>query len=311
MNQLDQLKQFTTIVADTGDFQAMKAFAPRDATTNPSLILKAVQKDEYKPLLEKAVRDHANKSSADIIDHLLIAFGKEIVNIIAGRVSTETDARLSFDTQGTIDKGRTFIALYEAQGISRDRVLIKIASTWEGIRAAEVLEKEGIHCNMTLLFSLPQAIACAEAKVQLISPFVGRIYDWHRKTTGTNYLGADDPGVVSVKKIYNYYRKFGYKTEVMGASFRNTSQITELAGCDLLTISPELLQQLAESSTPVTRKVSPEDALTYELQRLNFNENAFRLAFNDDGMATEKLSEGIRLFCADTIKLENMVDELR
>jgi transaldolase len=311
MNQLDQLKQFTTIVADTGDFQAMKAFAPRDATTNPSLILKAVQKDEYKPLLEKAVRDYAGKSSIEIIDHLLVAFGQEILKIIPGRVSTETDARLSFDTQATIDKGRTLIALYDAQGISRERVLIKIASTWEGIRAAEVLEKEGIRCNMTLLFSLPQAVACAQADVQLISPFVGRIYDWYKKSTGQDYLDADDPGVQSVKKIYDYYRKFGYKTEVMGASFRNTSQITELAGCDLLTISPDLLQKLADSNAPVKRNLSPETAMKSAIQQLNLNENAFRLALNDDAMGTEKLAEGIRLFCADSIKLELMVEALR
>ncbi len=247
MNQLEQLKQTTTIVADTGDFQAMKAFAPQDATTNPSLILKAVQKDEYKPLLEQAVRKHGGKPVGEIIDHLLVAFGLEILKLIPGRVSTETDARLSFDTAGTIAKGRELIRLYEQADIPRQRVLIKIASTWEGIRAAEVLEKEGIRCNMTLLFSLPQAVACAEAGAQLISPFVGRIYDWYKKATGEEYTGENDPGVQSVKRIYNYYRKFGYKTEVMGASFRNTSQLTELAGCDLLTISPELLQKLAES----------------------------------------------------------------
>ena len=215
MNQLEQLKQYTTIVADTGDFQSIKAFAPQDATTNPSLILKAVQKDEYRPIMEKVARDHAGKSTNEIVDHLLVAFGQEILKVIPGRVSTETDARLSFDTEGSIEKGRTLIRLYEAAGISRDRVLIKIASTWEGIRAAQVLEKEGIHCNLTLLFSLPQAIACADARVQLISPFVGRIYDWYKKSTGTDYTGADDPGVQSVKRIYTYYRKFDYATEVM------------------------------------------------------------------------------------------------
>lgn len=311
MNQLEQLKQYTTIVADTGDFQSMKAFAPRDATTNPSLILKAVQKDEYKPLLEKAVRDHVRKSTGDIIDQLLVAFGLEILKLVPGRVSTETDARLSFDTQGTIDKGRALIALYEAAGIPRERILIKIASTWEGIRAAEVLEKEGIRCNMTLLFALPQAIACAEAQVQLISPFVGRIYDWYKKSSGQEYTGADDPGVQSVKRIYNYYRKFGYKTEVMGASFRNTSQIIELAGCDLLTISPELLQKLAESDAPVTRKLSIADAQLADLQQLHLDEKTFRTMLNDDAMGTEKLAEGIRLFCADAVKLEKMVDALR
>ncbi|SNS31440.1 transaldolase [Noviherbaspirillum humi] len=311
MNQLEQLKQFTTIVADTGDFQAMKAFAPRDATTNPSLILKAVQKDEYRPLMEKAVRDHAGESTGDIIDRLLVAFGTEILKIIPGRVSTETDARLSFDTEGTIAKGRHLIGLYEAAGIARERVLIKIASTWEGIRAAEVLEKEGIRCNMTLLFSLPQAVACADAGVQLISPFVGRIYDWYKKSTGQEYTGAEDPGVQSVKRIYDYYRKFGYKTEVMGASFRNTSQIVELAGCDLLTISPELLQKLAETDAPVARKLSPEEAAASDLQKLTLDEKAFRLMLNEDAMGSEKLSEGIRLFCADAVKLEKLVEALK
>ena len=311
MNQLEQLKQYTTIVADTGDFQSMKAFAPRDATTNPSLILKAVQKDEYKPLLEKAVRDHTGKSTGEIIDQLLVAFGQEILRIIPGRVSTETDARLSFDTQGTIAKGRTLIALYEAAGIPRSRILIKIASTWEGIRAAEVLEKEGIRCNMTLLFALPQAVACAEAGAQLISPFVGRIYDWHKKSTGQEYSGADDPGVQSVKRIYNYYRKFDYRTEVMGASFRNISQITELAGCDLLTISPDLLQKLAESDAPLARKLSVEEAQSADLQKLALDEKSFRYLLNEDAMGTEKLAEGIRLFCADAMKLDKMVEGLR
>jgi transaldolase len=311
MNQLEQLKQFTTVVADTGDFQSIKAFAPRDATTNPSLILKAVQKDEYKPLLEKAVRDHSGKPSDFIIDHLLVAFGQEILKVIPGRVSTETDARLSFDTQGTIDKGRELIALYEAADIERGRVLIKIASTWEGIRAAQVLEKEGIHCNMTLLFALPQAIACADAGAKLISPFVGRIYDWYKKSSGLEYIGAEDPGVQSVKRIYSYYRKFGYPTEVMGASFRNTSQITELAGCDLLTISPDLLQKLSENEMPVPQKLSPEAAQSVDLEKLTLDEKTFRYQLNEDAMATEKLAEGIRLFCADAIKLEKMIDSLR
>ncbi|MES2537520.1 MAG: transaldolase [Pseudomonadota bacterium] len=311
MNQLEQLKQYTTIVADTGDFQSIQAFAPRDATTNPSLILKAVQKEEYKPLLEQAVRDHAGKSTTDIIDQLLVVFGRKILAIIPGRVSTETDARLSFDTQGTVDKGRSLIALYEAAGIPRERVLIKIASTWEGIRAAEVLEKEGIRCNMTLLFALPQAVACADAGAQLISPFVGRIYDWYKKSTGQEYTGADDPGVQSVKRIYTYYRKFGYRTEVMGASFRNTSQIIELAGCDLLTISPELLQKLAENDSPVTRKLSADAAKSADLEKLTLDEKAFRTMLNDDAMATEKLAEGIRQFCADAVKLEKLIDALR
>ena len=311
MNQLEQLKQFTTIVADTGDFQSIKAFAPRDATTNPSLILKAVQKDEYRPLLEQAVQKHGARPVGEIIDHLLVAFGQEILKIIPGRVSTETDARLSFDTAATIAKGRELIRLYEQADIARERVLIKIASTWEGIRAAEVLEKEGIRCNMTLLFSLPQAIACADAGAQLISPFVGRIYDWYKKSTGEEYRGENDPGVQSVKRIYNYYRKFGYKTEVMGASFRNVSQLTELAGCDLLTISPELLQKLAESDAPVARKLSVEAAQASDLDKLALDEKAFRLMLNDDAMATEKLAEGIRMFCADAVKLEKMVEALR
>jgi transaldolase len=311
MNQLEQLKQYTTIVADTGDFQSIKAFAPRDATTNPSLILKAVQKDEYRPLLEKAVRDHGRQSTADITDRLLVAFGREILDIIPGRVSTETDARLSFDTQATIAKGRALIALYEEAGIARERILIKIASTWEGIRAAEVLEKEDIRCNMTLLFALPQAIACADAQVQLISPFVGRIYDWYKKSTGQEYSGADDPGVQSVKRIYNYYRKFGYDTEVMGASFRNTSQITELAGCDLLTISPELLAKLADSDAPVARKLDLQEAQASDMQKQNLDEKRFRYQLNDDAMGTEKLAEGIRQFCTDAVKLEKMIDALR
>ena len=311
MNQLEQLKQFTTVVADTGDFQSIQAYTPRDATTNPSLILKAVQKDEYKPLLEKAVRDHPNASTAEIIDRLLIAFGVEILQTIPGRVSTEVDARLSFDTQATVAKGRDLIALYSNAGIARERVLIKIASTWEGIRAAAILEKEGIRCNMTLLFSLAQAIACAEAGAQLISPFVGRIYDWYKKSTGIDYMGAEDPGVQSVRRIYNYYRKFGYKTEVMGASFRNTSQILELAGCDLLTISPDLLQKLADSDAPVERKLSAEAAPSTNIVQMSLNEEAFRFMMNEDAMATEKLAEGIRAFCVDSGKLKQMIAALR
>ena len=311
MTQLDHLKQYTTIVADTGDFQSIKAFAPQDATTNPSLILKAVQKDSYRHLLEQAVRDHDGGSTADIVDHLLTKFGQEILQLIPGRVSTETDARLSFDTEATIEKGRRLIGLYEALGIDRKRVLIKIASTWEGIRAAEVLERDGIHCNMTLLFCLPQAIACADAGAQLISPFVGRIYDWYKKATGLDYIGADDPGVQSVKRIYQYYRKFGYRTEVMGASFRNTSQIIELAGCDLLTISPELLQKLAESTATLTRKLSPEQTAAEAIERITLDEKTFRKRLNDDAMASEKLSEGIRAFCIDSEKLDNMIETLR
>ncbi|HZX28857.1 MAG TPA: transaldolase [Telluria sp.] len=310
MNQLEQLKQFTTVVADTGDFQSIKAYTPRDATTNPSLILKAVQKDEYKPLLEKAVRDNPNASTGEVIDQLLIAFGTEILKLIPGRVSTEIDARLSFDIEGNIQKGRELIRLYEKAGIPRERVLIKIASTWEGIRAAEQLEKEGIHCNLTLLFALPQAIACAEAKVQLISPFVGRIYDWYKKTTNMDYTGAEDPGVQSVRRIYNYFRKFGYKTEVMGASFRNTSQILELAGCDLLTISPDLLQKLADGEGKVERKLSPQDT-TIQIEKIAMDEKTFRFMLNEDAMGTEKLAEGIRAFCADAGKLKQMISAMR
>jgi transaldolase len=308
MNQLDQLKQYTTVVADTGDFQSIQAYSPRDATTNPSLILKAVQKPEYRYLLTDVLRDHHGQSANDIVDHLLVEFGKKILVIIPGRVSTETDARLSFDTEATIKKARKLIALYDAAGVSRERILIKIASTWEGIQAAKVLEKEGIHCNMTLLFCLPQAIAAAEAGAQLISPFVGRIYDWYIKNTGQEYSGANDPGVQSVCRIYDYYKKFGYPTEVMGASFRNTSQIIELAGCDLLTISPELLQKLSDARAPVVPKLTQEKALSSSIEKISLNEQAFRLALNNDAMATEKLAEGIRLFCADSEKLEQLIE---
>lgn len=309
MNQLEQLKQFTTVVADTGDFQSIKAYAPQDATTNPSLILKAVQKPEYRPLLEKTIADYPTASTGEVIDRLLIAFGVEILKYVPGRVSTEIDAALSFDTEATVAKGRELIALYEAAGIDRKRVLIKIASTWEGIRAAEILEREGIHCNLTLLFSLCQAIACAEAGVKLISPFVGRIYDWYKKSTGTDYTGADDPGVQSVKRIYQYYRKYGYNTEVMGASFRNTSQILELAGCDLLTISPDLLQKLADTEAPVERKLTPDTGA--EIQKIAMDEKTFRFMLNEDAMGTEKLAEGIRAFCADSNKLRKMIEEMR
>ncbi len=311
MNQLEQLKQYTTVVADTGDFQSMQAYTPRDATTNPSLILKAVQKPEYQPLLAQAVAQNAGKPTDQIIDQLLISFGLKILEIVPGRVSTETDARLSFDTDATVAKGRQLIALYEAAGISRDRILIKIASTWEGIRAAEILEKEGIRCNMTLLFSLAQAVACAEAGAQLISPFVGRIYDWYKKQTGQEIFGADDPGVLSVKRIYHYYRKFGFKTEIMGASFRNTSQILELAGCDLLTISPDLLQKLSDTESKVSPKLNPQAALASDLEKISIDEKSFRFMLNEDAMATEKLAEGIRLFCADTVKLEAMIAGMR
>jgi len=309
MTQLEQLKQYTTVVADTGDFQSIKAYAPQDATTNPSLILKAVQKPEYRPLLEKTIADFPDASTEEIVDRLLIAFGTEILKFVPGRVSTEIDAALSFDTEATVAKGRELIALYEAAGIARERILIKIASTWEGIRAAEILEQDGIRCNLTLLFSLCQAIACAEANVQLISPFVGRIYDWYKKSTGTDYQGADDPGVQSVKRIYQYYRKFGYKTEVMGASFRNTSQILELAGCDLLTISPDLLQKLADADGTVERKLVADAGA--DIEKIALDEKTFRFMLNEDAMATEKLAEGIRAFCADSAKLKKMIEEMR
>jgi transaldolase len=313
---LDQLKQYTTVVADTGDFQQLAQYKPQDATTNPSLVLKAVQKDDYKPLLEKTVRDHASKPVGAIIDNLLIAFGTEILKIVPGRVSTEVDARLSFDTKASIAKGHELIKMYEAQGIGRERVLIKLASTWEGVRAAEVLQKEGIHCNMTLLFSLAQAIACAEAGAQLISPFVGRIYDWYKKSAGAEWDevkngGANDPGVQSVRRIYSYYKKFGYKTEVMGASFRTVSQITELAGCDLLTISPDLLKKLADSNDKVERKLSPEAVKNENVEKIAIDEPTFRFLVNDDAMATEKLAEGIRAFAADAIKLEKLITALQ
>lgn len=308
-NQLDQLKAFTTVVADTGDFASMKAYAPQDATTNPSLILKAVQKDEYKALLLKAVKDNPGASVETIIDHLLILFGLEILKIVPGRVSTEVDARLSFDTAANIAKARQLIGLYEKAGIDRKRILIKIASTWEGIKAAEVLQKEGINCNLTLLFALPQAIACAEGGIKLISPFVGRILDWHKKAAGRDFAPTEDPGVLSVGKIYNYYKKFGYPTEVMGASFRNIGEIRELAGCDLLTISPNLLQELKDSNEPMVRKLSVEAAKSSDAQKISLDEKSFRWMLNEDAMATEKLSEGIRLFAADSVKLEKMVRE--
>ena len=311
MNQLEQLKQYTTVVADTDDFQAIQQYTPRDATTNPSLILKAVQKDEYKPLLEKAVRDNLDASTGEVIDHLLVAFGKQILRVIPGRVSTEIDAALSFNTAASVAKGRDLIKLYEKNGIDRERVLIKMASTWEGIRASEILEKEGIHTNMTLLFSLPQAIACAEAGAKLISPFVGRIYDWYKKSTGIDYQGAEDPGVQSVKRIYNYYRTHGYKTEVMGASFRNTSQILELAGCDLLTISPDLLQKLADTNAPVERKLSQDSGSSAAIGKIAIDEPTFRFMFNEDAMATEKTAEGIRAFVADTAKLKQIISGMR
>ncbi len=311
--QLDQLKQFTKVVADTGDFESMKTYKPQDATTNPSLILGAAQIPAYAYLLDKAVVEakKSGKSGAalveEAIDHLLIAFGLEILKIVPGRVSTEVDARLSFDTESTVAKARQLIALYEKNGTSRERILIKIASTWEGIRAAEILTKEGIHCNLTLLFSFAQAVACAEANVQLISPFVGRIYDWYKAANKKDYVGAEDPGVQSVHAIYNYYKKFGYATEVMGASFRNTGEITELAGCDLLTISPNLLAELQKSSEPLTRKLDPVAAAKLDLKKVSLDEKTFRFELNEDAMATEKTAEGIRKFSADIVKLEKLI----
>lgn len=306
MNTLDQLKQFTTVVADTGDFNAMRAYTPRDATTNPSLILKAVQQDAYKPLFSETVAAHKGKSIGAIVDQVLIRFGLEILNIVPGRVSTEVDARLSFDTPATIGKARELIALYAAAGIGKDRVLIKIASTWEGIQAATVLEKEGIHCNLTLLFSPIQAAACAEGGITLISPFVGRILDWYKKRDGKDFTAEEDPGVQSVRFIYAYYKHYGYRTEVMGASFLNIGEILALAGCDLLTISPDLLNQLQGMNEPVERKLIPGKAATAPI-KLDTSEPAFRYALNNDAMATEKLAEGIRAFAVDAGKLESLI----
>ena len=311
-SQLDQLKRFTTVVADSGDFATIKQFAPQDATTNPSLIFKAAQMPEYQFLVDKAIADNRAKFSGDdllanVLDDLLVLFGTEILKIVPGRVSTETDADFSFDTDALIAKGRRFIELYKTQGIGRERVLIKIASTWEGIRAAEILQRDGINCNLTLLFSLAQAVACAEAKVRLISPFVGRIMDWYKAKEKKEFAPAEDPGVISVKEIYSYYKKFGYATQVMGASFRNVGEITELAGCDLLTISPQLLGELQKSTAPLARKLSPELARDARIEKLPLDEKKFRWLFNENAMATEKTAEGIRLFNADAQKLAQLV----
>ena len=315
-NQLDQLKAITTVVADTGDFESMKAYQPQDATTNPSLILQAAEKAAYRPLVERAVQEFRGSPLAGsaltsaVLDRILILFGLEILKIVPGRVSTEVDARLSFDTPGTVAKARQLIAAYEAEGIARERVLIKIASTWEGIKAAEELEKDGIRCNLTLLFSLAQAVACAESGVRLISPFVGRILDWFKATTGKDYQGHEDPGVQSVTQIYSYYKKFGYQTQIMGASFRNKGEILALAGCDLLTISPGLLAELQASTEPVTRFLSPETAAATDIERLHLDEKSFRFLFNEDAMAVEKTADGIRKFSADIVKLERLVAPL-
>jgi len=313
LSQLEQLKSLTKVVADTGDFESMRQYLPQDATTNPSLILSAASKPEYTWLVDKAISDRKNagltgaKRIEDVIDNVLVNFGLEILKIVPGRVSTETDARLSFDTTGTIAKARQLIRLYEAQGIDRNRILIKIASTWEGIHAAELLEREGIHCNLTLLFSFAQAVVCAEAGVQLVSPFVGRILDWYKATTKRDYSPSEDPGVISVTQIFNYYKRFDYHTEVMGASFRNKGEITELAGCDLLTISPSLLSELAASTEEVPRKLDASAATKLPLDKVSFDEKAFRFELNEDAMATEKTAEGIRKFSADIVKLEHLI----
>jgi len=305
-SHLESLRQYTTIVADTGDFESIRKYTPQDATTNPSLILKAAQMPEYTELLNKVLTEDGNKMG-ETLDKLAVFFGLEILKIVPGRVSTEVDARLSFDTQATLDKARSLIARYEKNGVERERILIKIAATWEGIRAAEALEKEDIHCNLTLLFSFAQAVGCAEAGVKLISPFVGRIMDWHKAKTGNEFAPAEDPGVQSVTRIYNYYKKFDYATEVMGASFRNTGEITELAGCDLLTISPNLLDELQSTEGDLPCKLLEETAKQCDCTKISLNETAFRWELNEDACATEKLSEGIRRFAADTVKLEDFL----
>lgn len=312
MNALEQLRAFTTIVVDTGDFESIQKFKPRDATTNPSLVLAASQKPQYRPLLDDAIayskkgRTQAEKDSL-MMDKLFVNFGVAILKLIEGRVSTEVDARLSFDIEGSIKKAHTLIDLYAEAGIPKERILIKLASTWEGAQAAKVLESEGIHCNMTLMFSMAQAIACADAQATLISPFVGRILDWYKKNENKDFTAAEDPGVTSVTEIYNYYKKFGIKTQVMGASFRNKDEILELAGCDLLTISPQLLDELSQTETTVTRKLDPALSQQQAIEKIVVDEKTFRLMLNNNAMATEKLSEGIRKFAEDAIKLEKFL----
>jgi transaldolase len=311
-NQLEQLKKLTMVVADTGDFERMQEFQPQDATTNPSLILKAAQQSNYQALVQSVKDAHLGMSPTDLVDYILVAFGLEILKIVPGRVSTEVDARLSFDTKATVTKAKHIISLYESHGIDRKRILIKLAGTWEGIAAEKELEAAGIHCNMTLLFSLVQAAACGAANAKLISPFVGRITDWNKAKLGANWNdanhgGANDPGVSSVKKIFTYYKHFGISTEIMGASFRNTSQILELAGCDLLTISPELLAELQTSSAVVSKKLDAGNARHGNITPLKLDESSFRLQLSNDAMATEKLAEGIRNFCIDTEKLEALL----
>ncbi len=311
MTVLESLKKHSIVVADTGDFQAIKRLKPQDATTNPSLLLAAAQRPEYHNLVEEAI-EHADKEGGDekkqseaFMDRLFVSFGREILKVIPGRVSTEVDASLSFDTQGSLNKARHLIGMYEKDGTSRDRVLIKVASTWEGIRAAEQLEKEGIHCNLTLLFSFAQAVACAEAKVTLISPFVGRIYDYYKKENGGKDIPIEqDPGVESVTRIYNYFKKYGYQTQVMGASFRKVEQITHLAGCDLLTISPDLLEKMQQTEGDVKAALTPEQAKASKEEKIHLDEKSFRWMHNEDAMATDKLAEGIRKFNADARKLE-------
>ena len=313
MNQLDALKQFTTVVADTGDFKQIAQFQPTDATTNPSLILKAVQMPVYRSLLDETLAQHPKAALDETMDRLLVRFGVELLSLLPGRVSTEVDARLSFDADATLARARRITQLYQAQGIdTQKRVLIKIAATWEGIQAAQVLEREGIHTNLTLLFAFAQAVACAQAGVKLISPFVGRIYDWHKKAAGAAWneaerAGANDPGVQSVRQIYNYYKQHGVATEVMGASFRNIGQITALAGCDLLTIAPELLAQLQAQTAPLSASLSVAQAQATPIERLTLNEAQFRFALNEDAMASDKLAEGIRAFCADARKLDALM----
>jgi transaldolase len=312
MSLLDSLKRVTTVVADTGDIEAMRQFRPQDATTNPSLLLKAAQQPQYRALVEAALADADRAGQGDdeskrteaFMDRLAVNFGREILKIIPGRVSTEVDARLSFDAAGSVAKARELIGLYERAGIGRQRILIKVASTWEGIRAAGELEREGIHCNLTLLFSFAQAVACADAGVTLISPFVGRIYDYYKKEHGADIPAADDPGVKSVTRIYNYYKKYGYKTQVMGASFRKVEQIIDLAGCDLLTISPDLLESLQKMDGEITPRLTPELARASSEERVSLDEKAYRWLHNQDPMAVDKLSEGIRRFDADARKLE-------
>lgn len=316
MSKLDELKKLTTIVADTGEFEEIKKYHPTDATTNPSLILKAASLPEYQFLIEEAIvygkKNGKTKSEqlSAALAKVFVNFGLEILKIVPGRVSTEVDARLSFDAEKSIDKARNLIAHYETAGINRKRILIKLASTWEGIRACEVLEKEGIHCNMTLLFSMPQAIECAKAQATLISPFVGRILDWYKKAEGKeSYISSEDPGVVSVTEIYNYYKKMGFKTQIMGASFRNIDEILELAGCDLLTISPNLLEQLSSSQGSVIKKLDSAKAKALNIQKIELNESSFRWLLNENAMATEKLAEGIRTFAKDIVKLEKILSE--